>query len=170
VVVVTELATQFFRAPVPSVFRAWPEQLRPSVRVWLENYARTWVFGKHRKDQFSLFPTTKLVLFLHQQYLPDSNAQRDLIRMRLVPCESFVRRARSIPTKSLKVSESRGRQIEHILIRFLFHVTGGLRYLWEIPRWRRLNKATAGWTPSSPRDLTSPEIANVRNPESTIYL
>jgi hypothetical protein len=138
VVVVTELCARFFGAPIPSASRIWEEQLPDAVRIWIQNYARPWVFAKSRPDQFSLFSTAKLVLFFHQQYLPDASARRHLVRIRLLPSEPFFQRARSIATKSS--ANFAGRRQHRVLTRLLFHVTAGLRYLWEIPRWRRLTR------------------------------
>jgi hypothetical protein len=143
VVVVTELSAHFFRAPLPSTSIIWAQELDPAVRIWIQNYARTWAFAKNRVDQVGLFSAAKVVLFLHQQYLPDAGARRHLTRIRLLPWEQLFRRAGSITSKSSANSGGHRRQLKHALIRFLFHVTAGLRYFWEVPRWRRLNKASA---------------------------
>jgi hypothetical protein len=143
IVVVAELARHFYRAPIPSMFGTGFDELRPSVRIWIQNYAWTWAFAKNRVDQFSLFSASPVVLFLHQQYLSDVSARRRLMRSRLLPWEQVLRRVRSITANSSANAGARGSQLERLFIRLLFHVTGGLRYLWEIPRWRRLNKPTA---------------------------
>jgi Uncharacterised nucleotidyltransferase len=143
VVVVTELSAHFFGAPLPSTSRIWEGELRSAVRIWIKNYARPWVFSRNRADLFSLFSAAKVVLFLHQQYLPDARARTHLIRIRLLPVEPFFRKAGSITTRSSTNSRGRGRQLELVLIRLLFHLTAGLRYIWEIPRWRWLNRTTA---------------------------
>jgi Uncharacterised nucleotidyltransferase len=142
VAVVTELSAQFFGAPLPSNFAIWTENLRPTVRIWIQNYARTWAF-KNQLGQVSLFSVDKLVIFLHQEYLPDAAARRHLIRMRLFPLEQFFRRAQSITNPFSTNPRGRAQQFKRAIVRLLFHVTGGLRYLWEVPYWRRLNKATA---------------------------
>ena len=142
VAVVTELSAQFFGAPLPSALAIWTENLRPTVRIWIQNYARTWAF-KNQIGQVSLFSVDKFVLFLHQQYLPDGRAKRHLIRMRLLPIEQLLRRAHSVTNPSPTHHRGRAQQIKRAIIRLVFHVTGGLRYLWEIPRWRRLNKGSA---------------------------
>jgi hypothetical protein len=167
--VVTGLSVLFFGALLPPMFKAWAE-IRPAVRTWIQNYARTWAFEKNQGDQFSLFSVAKLVLFLHQQYLSDPSARRHLTRTRLLPWEQLFRRTRSITSKSSTNSGGRGRQLKRILIRFLFHVTGGLRYFWEIPRWRRLNKVTAYLPPSNQRDSAATAFVNAQNPGSTIQL
>lgn len=167
VVVIAELAAQLFRAPLPCTFRSWARDLRPTVRIWIENYARTWMFGKNQPDQFSLFSAAKLVLFLHQQYLPDTRARRHRIRIRLFPWERFSQRATSITTKSSTNTGGRKRQIKRMLIRLLFHVTTGLRYLWEVPRWRRLNEAVACLAESSHHDSVT-DLVEAQRPRSTI--
>lgn len=143
IAVVAELSRHFYKAPIPPMFRTWSDELRPSVRIWIQNYAWTWVFAKNRVDQFSLFSASPVVLFLHQQYLSEGDARRHLLRSRLLPWEQLFRRARSIKANSSANAGSRGPQFQRLLIRVLFHMTGGLRYLWEVPRWRRLNKPTA---------------------------
>jgi hypothetical protein len=152
VVVVTELSAHFFRAPLPSMSITWAQELDPAVRIWIQNYARTWAFAKNRVDQVGLFSAAKVVLFLHQQYLPDPGARRRLTRIRLLPWEQFFRRAGSITSKSSVNSGGRRRQLKHALIRFLFHVTAGLRYFWEVPSWRRLNRASAHLCSSTKRE------------------
>jgi hypothetical protein len=173
VVVVTELSAHLFRAPLPSTSSIWAKELRPAVRIWIRNYTRPWVFAKNRVDQFSLFSAAKVILFLHQQYLSDANARRHLIRIRLFHWEQLFRRARSIATKSSTNSGGRGRQLERALVRLLFHVTAGLRYLWEIPRWRRLNrlnKVIAQVAPSTRRDSAATDLVGAESSESTIQL
>jgi hypothetical protein len=169
-VVVTELSAHFFRAPLPPASSIWAEELDPAVRIWIRDYARTWAFAKNRVDQFSLFSAAKVVLFLHQQYLPDASARRHLTRIRLLPWEQLFRRAGSITSNSTANTGGRRRQLKHALIRLLFHLTAGLRYLWEIPRWRRLNKATAHLPSAIKSESSSADLARAQNPESTLQL
>ena len=104
---------------------------------------------------------------LHQQYLPDAGARRHLTRIRLLPWQQLFRRAGSITGKSSASDGGRRRQLKRAVIRFLFHVTAGLRYLWEIPRWRRLNKASARRSSSTRRESPAADILGVQSPEST---
>ena len=170
VVVVTELSAHFFKAPLPTTSIIWAQKLDPAVRIWINNYARTWVFAKNRVDQLGLFSAAKVVLFLHQQYLPDAGARRHLTRIRLLPWQQLFQRAGSITGKSSASDGGRRRQLKHAVIRFLFHVTAGLRYLWEIPRWRRLNKASARRSSSTRRESPAADILGVQSPESTVQL
>ncbi len=170
VVVVTGLSAHFFRAPLPSTSIIWAQELDPAVRIWIQNYARKWAFAKNRVDQVGLFSTAKVVLFLHQQYLPDAGARRHLTRIRLLPWEQLFRRAGSITSKSSANSGGRRRQLKHALIRFLFHVTAGLRYFWELPRWRRLNKASAHLSSLSKRESPAADLVEAQSPEPTVQL
>jgi hypothetical protein len=170
VVVVTELSAHFFKAPLPTTSIIWAQKVDPAVRIWINNYARTWVFAKNRVDQLGLFSAAKVVLFLHQQYLPDAGARRHLTRIRLLPWQQLFQRAGSITGKSSASDGGRRRQLKHAVIRFLFHVTAGLRYLWEIPRWRRLNKASARRSSSTRRGSPAADILGVQSPESTVQL
>jgi Uncharacterised nucleotidyltransferase len=169
VVVVTELSAHFFRAPLPSTFGIWASEVHPKARVWIHNYARSWVFAKNRVDQFSLFSAAKVILFFHQQYLSSASAKRHLLWVRLLPLGELFRRANSIATKSSTNSGGRWQRLKFALIRLLFHVTGGLRYFWEVPRWRWLNIANSrllsSSTSTSPTDLTSTQRS-----ESTIQV
>jgi hypothetical protein len=170
VVVVGELSAHLFRAPLPSTSGIWTEKLRPAVQIWIHHYARTWIFEDTRADQFSLFPVAKLALFFHQQYLSDASLRRHVIRTRLFPLEKLFRRVHSITSKSSTQSGGRGWQLERALIRLIFHVTGGLRYLWEIPRWERLNKENAHLAPSIRREPAATDVPGAPATESTIRL
>jgi len=168
VVVVTGLAAHFFKASLPPTSSRWEQELRPAIRIWIQNYAWAWVCAKNRVDQLGLFSAAKLVLLLHQQYLPDMRARRRLIRIRLLPWEQFRRRTHSITTKSSTNSGGRGQRLKRMFIRFVFHLTGGLRYLWEIPRWRRLKKATAHLALSTTGGSTAKDPVNAQSSGSTI--
>jgi hypothetical protein len=143
IALVTCLSAQFFQAPIPFPIESWVKELRPAVRVWIENYAQLWAFGKNRVDEFSLFPTGKLVLFLHEQYVADDRNRRNLILRRLVPVKRLARVARVIKARPSVVLESKFRTQERVVRRILFNLAAGMRYLWEIPRWRRLNGVSA---------------------------
>jgi hypothetical protein len=148
VALAVELAGSFFKAPVPRPIKQWIDDLRPAVRLWIEHYARSWAFGKNRVGQFGdqgLLPTSKLVLFLHQQYATDARTwRRDVALGRLLPLERLTRIARTITTKPLSVLRPQLRKRERVFRRIAFHLGAGIRYLWEVPRWRRLVKRSAG--------------------------
>lgn len=143
-VVVTALAAQFFGAPLPPAVWSRAQELRPAVRIWIENYARKWAFGKNQPHELGLFPTAKLVLFLHREYAFDTATRRRLTRAQLLPLKQLAKRLRrtaaSLTGAPATVQESPWQLSKKILLRISFHATSGLRYLSEIPRWWWLNR------------------------------
>ena len=137
VAVVSELTTQLFRVPTPSPIRMWQAELRPAVRVWIDNYARKWAFGENRIDEFTLFPTRRLPLFLCQQYMAGS-VTAGILR-RLLPLARLSRVAQTVAAEPSAALRPEFRKRERLLRRSLFHLGAGVRYLWEIPRWKWLN-------------------------------
>jgi len=141
-VVTTELVARVFAAPVPPLIRLWGQEIRPATRVWIENYARACAICELPVYQFSLFPKSKLVLFLHQQYENES-AEKHIVRSQLVGASRLSRIASSLSKKpSLMLNFSWWKR-QLLVRRSVFHALAGLRYLCEIPRWRWLNRAQA---------------------------
>jgi hypothetical protein len=143
VVIATELAAQFFDVPVPAIVRTWKADLRPAVKVWLENYGQRLAFEKVPVYELDLFPGSKLVLFLHRQFLPDEKRRRHYMRRRLLPWTKPARMVRSIKERPAVVFDRQWRQRLFMFHRVLFHASSGLRYLCEIPRWLWLNRRKA---------------------------
>jgi hypothetical protein len=140
VVLITELAALFFSAPVPSTIAEWSRELPFEIRVWIENYARTWAFGCNTVDDFSFFPTAKLVIFLHQQYVSDT---KGFVRKRLLPSTRLARSAHELKTKPRSILDANWRKRQRVVQRTFFHLAAGLRYLCDIPRWLWLNRASS---------------------------
>ena len=134
VVVVAELSAQIFRTPLSSTLRDWSETLRPGARVWIENYGREWILAAAPGAIFRPFSPSKLVLFLHQQFMSDEASQAKSSRVWLLHPPRLKRVVGSIRKKPLLMIDS------HYWWRGLFHANSGLRYLLEVPRWRYLNR------------------------------
>jgi len=138
VVIVTELVSRLFASPVPPLIHAWASKIRPPSRVWIEHYGRRCVFSELPGYQFSLFSTSKFVLFLHQQFRLDTPAGTSVVRQRPFPSSRLSRIAASLkkdPSLALKAS-----WWGHLVRRRLFHLLGGLLYVCEIPRWHWRNR------------------------------
>jgi len=140
VVIVTELASRLFAAPIPPMVQAWGARISPASRIWINHYARRCVFSELPAYQFTLFPAAKFVVFLHQQYREDVQVGKNVVRKRLVPSSRLLRIARSL-RKDPSLALSAGWWKAQLLVgRSMFHILAGLRYLWEVPRWRWLNR------------------------------
>jgi hypothetical protein len=137
VAVVSELTALLFRVPIPSQIRSWQAGIRSPVRVWIDNYARKWILGRKRLDEFTLFSTRKLPLFLYQQYM--AGAVGAGILRQLVPTARLSRVAHTVTAKPSTAFRPEFRRRERLLRRSLFHMGADLRYLWEVPRWKWLN-------------------------------
>ncbi len=140
VVVITELVAKLFQAPLPDLVRAWGRRIRPGPRVWIDSYARPWAFCELPAYEFRVFPRAKLALFLHQQYT-DACAQKHVTRNRLLTFGRISRIASAAKNKPSLVLDAGWWKRQLLIRRSLFHALAGLRYVCEIPRWRRLNRA-----------------------------
>ncbi len=136
--IVIELARIVFSAPIPALPQNWVHSLRPSSRLWLDHYAESFAFDDHPFSGDRLFPTGKLSLFLHQQYIPDPEVRNEMIRRRLFPWKRPERVAYPGDRQSTTAMAVSQLQLRWILIRIIFHFGSNMRYLWELPRWRQL--------------------------------
>lgn len=146
-VIVIGLVSNLFASPVPPLVRAWAGKIRPACRVWIEHYARRCAFSAPPAYQFRLLPTSKLILFLHQQFREDALVGKSVVRRRLIPRNRLLLMVSSIrqdPSLALKLSWWK----RHLLVRrSIFHLLAGLRYLLEVPRWRWLNRTKVSLAP-----------------------
>jgi Uncharacterised nucleotidyltransferase len=139
------LTANLFSAPMPEVAQDWGQLLRPHARLWLENYSRSWALGERPPHKSKVFPDSKLSLFISGEYIPDHRARRDSLRHGLIPWK--------IPGKdpSVVIAPVRNQPGTRLQARWLgtaftvqrlsFHASAGLRYLWELPRWRNLTSS-----------------------------
>ena len=139
IVVVTELTVQLFAPSVPLAVRAWVDDIRPATRIWIEKYARRCAFSEVPVYEFTLFPKSKLVLFLHQQYQNDC-AQKNVLRSQLVVPSRLSRLVSSVKSDPSLLLNPGWWKRQLFIRRGLFHALAGLRYVCEIPRWRWLNR------------------------------
>jgi hypothetical protein len=141
VVLVTEVATRLFGAPLPKLIQGWSARVRPGPRAWLEHYARNWAFDGLPVYNFSFFPHSKLALFLHDQYKSESRPQQ--AEHRNEPSASRLSRmASSIKNDPSLILNAGWWRSQHLIRRTAFHALAEVRYLCEIPRWRWRNRAS----------------------------
>jgi hypothetical protein len=147
VVIITELVTKLFAAPIPRLVRAWSNCIRPATRVWIERYARHCAFCEIPSYELSFLPKAKLVLFLQQQY-ENTGVREHLARKRLTKFPRLSQMVSSLRNKPSLALTAAWWKRQLFIRRSLFHTLAGLRYLCEIPRWRWLNRTKM--RPASP--------------------
>jgi len=140
VVIVSELAAQLFAAPLPSLIQTWSADLRPGARVWIEHYARPWAFCELPVYEFSLFPRSKLALFLRQQYEDNSGIDKSEPGTERPPTSRLSRMVAAIRSDPSLAFNRAWWKRQLLIQRGVFHFLSRLRYLFEIPRWRWLNR------------------------------
>jgi hypothetical protein len=143
VAIIAQMAAQFFHAPLPAIVQTWRKDLRFAVKVWLANYCQDVAFEKVPIYELNLFPNSKLVLFLHRQFLQDAKRRKHVMRRRLLPWTSPVNIVRSIRKRPTVLLDTQWRHRQFMVHRVIFHAGSGLRYLCEIPRWLWLNRGNA---------------------------
>ena len=145
IVVIAELVAQLFAPPLPNLIQEWGVNVRPATRVWINNYARRWAFCELPVHHFSLFPRSKLVLLLQQQYrtqaLATASSPAPAKRASLPGVGPFPKR------KYLWLPIAGWYKRKRFVRRGIYYALAQARYLWEIPRWRRLNR---NWASSPP--------------------
>lgn len=137
-----------FGEPLPSIVAAWAREMRAPVLTWMDQYARAWALGRNHPGALELFSPAKLVLFLHREYL---DQKKNFICKRLLPTTRLTRIVGSLAGMQ-PMSRDLDWGHELVIRRSLFHLSSGLRYLWEVPRWRQLNRAQIGVARNRVRD------------------
>ena len=141
VVLVCELAARLFASPLPPLVRAWGATIRPGPRLWIEKYARSYAFCELPAYQFDLFPRSKLVLFLKNQYAVNTRPTKAVDLRGAVPLSRPSRIVSSVRRNPALVLDAGYWKHQLVVRRSIFHALAGLRYLCEIPRWLWLNRA-----------------------------
>jgi hypothetical protein len=140
-----ELAAKMFTVPMPETVQHWKGCLRRSARLWLDNYGKEWALSERPPHRSKVFPNSKLSLFFQTEYIPDARARREFLRRELIPWK--------IPAKqpSVDFEQLKSRpwsRVQTLWLRSAFrvkqlnyHAGAGLRYFWELPRWRSLSRS-----------------------------
>jgi hypothetical protein len=140
-----ELTAKMFSAPMPDVVQRWRGRLRRSTRLWLDNYGRSWALSERPPHRSRVFPSSKLSLFFQTEYIPDERARRDFLRRELIPWKVPGKQPsvafEQVKSKPWTRVQARWLDSAFTVQRLSYHASAGLRYLWELPRWRSLSRS-----------------------------
>ena len=141
-----ELSAKVFSAPMPEVAQHWRQFLRPSARLWLDNYGHSWALGERPPHKSKLFPDSKLSLFISGEYIADRRVRRDSLRHGLMPWKTPGKQPSTVFAQVKNRPWTRVQALwwdaAFTMQRLSFHIGAGLRYLWELPHWRNLTRST----------------------------
>jgi putative nucleotidyltransferase-like protein len=158
--IVVGLADRVFAAPMPPIAANWTQSLRAPARLWLENHGRNWAIEDHPFGTSSSFSAAKLSLFLHREFVPDPQVRKEVTLRRLFPRKQPAQIA--VPSDGTVASFlTAGRlQSQFVLQRVIFHLGSSARYLWELPRWRELNRLSDSHKPHQPNATPTGDLSN----------
>lgn len=142
-----ELTAKLFCVPLPEAAQDWRRFLRPHARLWIDNYAQNWACGERPPHKSRIFPDSKLSLFINEKYIPAS-ARADYLRHALMPWKIPGNNPAVVfsPINDQPRTRLQARWLDIVFTvqRLSFHAGAGLRYLWELPRWRSLSRIPDG--------------------------
>ena len=135
--VATLLATQVMDDFAPEALEAWTVRRLPRpALLWCQMYGHQAVLGG--------FPGSKLYLLLQKELEGKGIQSKRSVQQSLLPSRFPPPVIRAFPNEKYTVRLSRYRMQMHLIFqRLRFHLAEGLRYAWELHRWRRnMNRAT----------------------------
>ncbi len=129
--VVTYFLTSVMGDFAPEALLEWTVRTLPTpMRLWVDRYGGYTVFEK--------YPGTKLYLMLQEQVEAAGVQGRRPIRTSLFPKRLPPAVIRSLPDEKMFTRIARYYlQFGFLISRARFHSVEGLRYAWELHRWRR---------------------------------
>jgi Uncharacterised nucleotidyltransferase len=136
VAIITWLAVDLFEPAVPESVQKYMQDLQPSVKVWLQEYAPGWLFERLPRYEISFFSQSKLSMFLKEVYCgPEADHRVEDLRV-LFPFRGMKRlvQPRNVQTTAMR---SISHKTRWLALHAIYHAGAALRYMWELPRWRR---------------------------------
>ena len=129
------LAIDLFEPPVPQSLQKHIEDLQPTVRVWLQEYAPGWLFEKFPRYEICFFSRSKRSMFLRELYcVPRANHGNQFFAV-LFPFQGM---KRQVQKQHVQVTAMRAiaHKTRWLALHLIYHAGATLRYMWELPRWR----------------------------------
>ena len=156
VVIVAELASRLFVVALPPLIQDWGARMRRQSQVWIEHYGRKWALSELPTYEFSLFPKSKLILLLQEQYRTTSLGVEPRSKHSSPPSHRS-RIISALRRKPWLLLSAEWRHRNMLARRSVFYLLARARYVCEIPRWRWLIRKSA---PSRSAEYLAPSNNN----------
>jgi len=150
---IARMARQVLETPIPEPVVPWAEKVHPAAQFWIKQYARNWLVENGSYNGLTMFPPTKVALFLKDIYTRDARVQTNLNRRALFPWGGLRHVAPSTWSSQTKLRAAR-QKITWIASRLVYHTTTTARYWCELPRWRSRIRTIATVTSTAGTDQT----------------
>lgn len=139
--IMVRLTTLVFGAVHPKA-ELWAAALNPAMQRWLKMYGRESVVAACYGYDSGLFPRSKLLQLVKEQYSPDVQTALGL-RGRSPAAVRGLRRLIAPAQGTCKSKlEVIGGKMSWLASRSLRRAGANLRYCWELPRWRGIGKSS----------------------------
>jgi hypothetical protein len=134
VAIIVWLAVDLFEPAIPESVQKYVENLRPTAKVWLQEYAPVWLFERLPRYEISLLSHSKLSIFLKELYCAPRFDNRAEELGVLFPFRGLKRlvQKRNVPTTAMHSIAHKSRWLA---LHSIYHAGAALRYMWELPRW-----------------------------------
>lgn len=150
---IVRMASQVLETPIPEPVVPWTEHVHPAAQFWIKQYARNWLVESGSYNGLTMFPPTKVALFLKDIYTRDTRVQANLNRRALFPWGGLQHVAPSKWSSQTKLRTAR-QKIRWIASRLVYHATTTARYWRELPRWRSRIRTIAAVNGTAGTDQT----------------
>lgn len=134
----------------------WAAALNPTIQRWLDLYGRESVLAGCDGYDSGLFPRSKLILFLKEEYSPDFQTGLGLRGRSLLSMRALERLTRPAEGSSNFRLEVIRRRVGWLASRSLHNARANLRYFWELPRWQGIRKSSPPLRRSSQEKSSGP--------------
>ena len=125
------LASQLFEAPIPQGFGlTGANQRSRALDLWVRRYGIEWALAR--------YPGSKLSLLLHQEFVEDPSAWRELRRRRLLPFHGLDQAAEPLESNRKSKWKAERQQWRFAIARVRHHLVGLATYAWHAPGWQRM--------------------------------
>jgi len=146
---VFRLASELFEAPIPQGFGlAGGNRRSRALDVWVRRFGIEWALAR--------YPGSKLSLLLHQEFVENPWAWREIRRRRLLPFHGLDRAAEPLEPNMKSKWRAERQQWRFAIARVRHHLMGLATYARHAPGWQRMLRRRGVGTAWRPGSVATP--------------